>query len=312
MQTWLLELLRCPDCHAASLRTVDATLVCAGCGTAFPVIAGRPVLMHTGNELFPRSAYVDRVNGGPRRSRLARLVPSPSINMTYRQNLRQFAAALEAAGATSVLVIGAGTQKAWLDLFFAGQPSLRIAYSDVDVSGDVDLFCDAHELPFRDDVFDGVVVCAVLEHVMYPERAVAEIHRVLASGGALYSEIPFLQQVHEGAYDFTRYTLTGHRRLLHGFEEISSGVVGGPGSTLAWSLEHFAVALAPGFLKQPTRLAARIAFFWLKYFDYLFGQSPAAADGASGTFFLGRKSAAPRSDADIVAKYVGLKTLRHV
>lgn len=291
----------------------DAALVCGGCGTAFPVVNGRPVLMRTGNELFPRSAYVARSAApGSRKSRLARLVPSPSVNMTYRQNLQRFAAALDESGATSVLVVGAGTQKAWLDTFFAGRPSLRVVYSDVDVNGDVDLFCDAHELPFRDAVFDGVVVCAVLEHVMYPERAVAELHRVLSIGGAVYSEIPFLQQVHEGAYDFTRYTLSGHRRLMHGFEEISSGVVGGPGSTLAWSLEHFAVALAPGLVKRPTRLAARLAFFWLKYFDYLFGQSPAAVDGASGTFFLGKKSATRRSDHDIVANYVGLKTLRHV
>jgi SAM-dependent methyltransferase len=269
--------------------------------------------MRTGNELFPRSAYLDasvaRASG---RGRFSRWVPSPSINMTYRRNLQRFAAALEAAGATSVLVIGAGSQRAWLDTFFARQPSLRVVYSDVDVSGDVDLFCDAHELPFRDEVFDGVVVCAVLEHVMYPERAVAEMHRVLAIGGAVYSEIPFLQQVHEGAYDFTRYTLSGHRRLLHGFEEIASGVVAGPGTSLAWSLEHFAVALAPGFLRKPARLAGRIAFFWLKYFDYLFGQSPAAMDGASGTFFLGRKRTVRRSDHDIVAKYVGLKTVRHV
>jgi SAM-dependent methyltransferase len=295
------------------METVDARLVCGGCGTAFPILDGRPILMRTDNELFPRSAYIDAgVSRGSRRSRLARLVPSPSINLTYRENLQRFAAALEAAGATSLLVIGAGSQRAWLNGFFARQPSLRIAYSDVDVAGDVDLFCDAHELPFRDQSFDGVVVCAVLEHVMYPERAVAELHRVLAAGGAVYSEIPFLQQVHEGAYDFTRYTLSGHRRLMRGFEEVSSGVVAGPGTSLAWSLEHFAVALAPGVLRKPARLAARLAFFWLKYFDYLFGQSPAAVDGASGTFFLGRKSAAARSDNDIVSKYIGLKTLRHV
>jgi hypothetical protein len=31
-----------------------------------------------------------------------------------------------------------------------------------------------------------------------------------------------MQQVHEGAYDFTRYTLSGHRRLFNGFTETSS------------------------------------------------------------------------------------------
>ena len=114
-----------------------------------------------------------------------------------------------------------------------------------DAKGMVDLFCDAHELPFLDETFDGVIASAVLEHVVYPERVAAEIHRVLARRGLIYSEIPFLQQVHEGAYDFTRYTLSGHRRLLNHFEEFSSGVVAGPGTTLAWAIEHFAVCCTP-------------------------------------------------------------------
>jgi hypothetical protein len=151
-----------------------------------------------------------------------------------------------------------------------------------------------------------------LEHVVYPELVAAEIHRVLVSRGFIYSEIPFLQQVHEGAYDFTRYTLSGHRRLLNHFEEVSSGVVAGPGTTLAWAIEHFAICCSPRPLLAATRAAVRLAFSWLKYFDHLFGQSPAAADGASCTFFLGRKSASTTLDRDIVERYAGVKTLRHV
>jgi len=232
--------------------------------------------------------------------------------MVYSRNLRAFAAALDEVGATSVLVIGAGGQKSWLDRFFEDHPTIRIAYSDVDVRGTVDLFCDAHELPFQNESFGGVVASAVLEHVVDPERVAAEMYRVLVSRGFIYSEIPFLQQVHEGAYDFTRYTLSGHRRLLNHFEEISSGVVAGPGTTLAWALEHFALCFTPRFLVMGVRLVVRAAFFWLKYFDYLFGQSPVAADGASCTFFLGRKSTTRKTDREIVAQYVGVKSLRHL
>ena len=73
---------------------------------------------------------------------------------------------------------------------------------------------DAHDLPFVDAAFDAAVIQAVLEHVVDPQRVVAELHRVLREDGVLYSEVPFMQQVHEGAYDFTRYTDLGHRRRV--------------------------------------------------------------------------------------------------
>jgi SAM-dependent methyltransferase len=269
--------------------------------------------MRSGNDLFPRTAYLKPMHPAalaPLRF-VARIAPSRSVNISYRANLRAFVAGLHELEPTSVLVIGAGAQRHWLSTFFGKLP-IRVVYSDVDVRADVDLFCDAHDLPFLDGTFGGVVASAVLEHVLYPERVAAEIHRVLTNGGLVYSEIPFLQQVHEGAYDFTRYTLSGHRRLLNHFEEVQSGVVAGPGTTLAWAIEHFAVCCVPRSLSPAVRLAVRLAFFWLKYVDHIFGQSPAAADGASCTFFLGRKGTSVRPDLEVIERYAGVKTLRHL
>ena len=53
---------------------------------------------------------------------------------------------------------------------FAGAKSIRLVYSDIDVAADVDLYCDAHELPFQDQTFDGVIASAVLEHVLSPNN----------------------------------------------------------------------------------------------------------------------------------------------
>ena len=44
----------------------------------------------------------------------------------------------------------------------------------------------------------------------------------------------FMQQVHERAYDFTRFTQSGHRWLFRRFSEVSAGPVGGAGVALAW------------------------------------------------------------------------------
>src|SRR4029079_11363432 len=111
-----------------------------------------------------------------------------------------------------------------------------------------------------------VLVQAVLEHVLDPARVVGEIHRVLRPDGLVYAETPFLQQVHAGPYDFTRYTSSGHRYLFRSFEEIAAGPVAGPGTQLLWSVDH----LMRGVIRS--ELAGKLAralFFWLRYFDRL-------------------------------------------
>jgi ubiquinone/menaquinone biosynthesis C-methylase UbiE len=90
-----------------------------------------------------------------------------------------------------------------LDEDLLARRGLSFVFTDIDVRADIDVFCDGHEVPFRDGVYDAVMTSAVLEHVLYPERVASEISRVLKIGGVLYSELPFMQQVHEGAYDFT-------------------------------------------------------------------------------------------------------------
>jgi hypothetical protein len=62
---------------------------------------------------------------------------------------------------------------------------------------------------------------------------------VLKDGGIVYAETPFMQQVHGSAYDFTRFTWLGHRRLFRKFKEIKSGTCGGPGMALIWSWRYF-------------------------------------------------------------------------
>ena len=147
------------------------------------------------------------------KQRLSQWLPSPSINLNRGPNLVKFGSTLSSVECAHILVVGGGQQRQSLEATLAQYPNLRFIYTDIDINATVDIFCDAHDLPFKDNIFHGAIITAVLEHVLYPERVVSEIHRVLVDGGVLYSEIPFMQQVHEGAYDFTRYTLSGHRRL---------------------------------------------------------------------------------------------------
>ena len=130
-------------------------------------------------------------------------------------------------------------------------------------------FADAHDIPFEEATFDGVIVQAVLEHVADPHRCVEQIHRVLKTGGVVYADTPFMQQVHAGGHDFTRFTHVGQRRLFRKFEEVSSGASCGPAMALAWAYQYFLLS----FVRSKTARRAAIAFarvtgFWLKYLDH--------------------------------------------
>ncbi len=302
---------RCPDCHGRDLRSVPEALICRDCGGEFPTVGGAPALIRHDNEVFPIDSYARAAEGSSRKG-WARLVPSPSVNLALRANLDRFAAALPGGGTTPVLVVGSGSQREWLGAAFAGSPDVTPVYIDVDRRAAVDLFCDAHEICFVDGCFRGVVATAVLEHVLYPERVVEELFRVLEEGGVVYSEVPFMQQVHEGAFDFTRYTLSGHRRLFNRFEELDSGLIAGPATAFVWAAESLVVALtAWSGMEKLARAGVRLLLGWVKYLDYLLKGSPAALDSASCTYFLGRKTAGRGvSDREVVSRYSGGRHVR--
>ncbi|MFC5165716.1 class I SAM-dependent methyltransferase [Nonomuraea angiospora] len=98
---------------------------------------------------------------------------------------------------------------------------------------------DAHEISLPDGSVDAVIAQAVLEHVPDPWLVVSEIHRVLRLDGVVYAETPFMQQVHEGAYDFCRFTESGRRRLFRNFTQIDSGPIGGPGLQAVRNTDFF-------------------------------------------------------------------------
>ncbi|MBO0684547.1 MAG: class I SAM-dependent methyltransferase, partial [Candidatus Dormibacteraeota bacterium] len=163
------------------------------------------------------------------------------------------------------------------------------------------IVADAHRIPLAPSSVDGVVVQAVLEHVLDPGAVVAEIHRVLRAGGMVYADTPFLLHVHEGPYDFTRFTDSGHRYLFRGFERVESGVVAGAGTQLAWSIDHFVRAL---FRSRKAGLAARLAVGWLARLDP-FLDPRFSLDAAGSVYFLGRKSSVELSPREAIAYYQG-------
>ena len=84
-------------------------------------------------------------------------------------------------------------------------------------------YYDGTVLPFADASFDHVLCTEVLEHVPEPKKFLAELNRVLRSGGSLVLTVPWSARVHHAPHDYTRFTRFGLSLLLQsaGF----SGVV---------------------------------------------------------------------------------------
>lgn len=315
----IASLLRCPAAgHQLSL--VDGELRCADESHRYPLVEGVPCLIDSSASVFATTA-IDGLRSSPNASRSSRLtqgiralLPSPSLNVAARRNFRRLADLLDAgsaggetvAGTSTVLVVGGAIEgEGFAELRRADR--LLLVETDVVVGPRTQVICDAHRLPFASGSFDAVVCQAVLEHVLDPGVVVAEMHRVLKPGGLIYTEIPFMQQVHAGAFDFTRYTLSGHRRLMRDFDEINAGVACGPATALVWSFGHFARSLGGSsrLRREFLAAAATIMTFWIKYLDRWLADRPAAIDAASATYFLGSRSDSPREDRAIIDSYRG-------
>jgi len=78
----------------------------------------------------------------------------------------------------------------------------------------VDVFGDAHDLPFCERSFDYVLLLDVFEHLPDAERALSEISRVLVDRGRLVLQVPFMYPIHDAPNDYRRYTEHGLEKLF--------------------------------------------------------------------------------------------------
>jgi SAM-dependent methyltransferase len=304
------DLFICPRC-ASPVRPEDGEWHCAGASCPFadepfPVVAGAPALVDFEHSVLDADRLRSVAGASEvQRSRFAgplRRLLHPA-NTTAPANVARMVELLRAdPGGRNprILVVGGGTVGDGLEELYA-DPTVDLIAFDVYASPATQFVGDGHAIPLADGSLDGVIVQAVLEHVLEPTVVAREIERVLRVGGIVYADTPFLQQVHEGPYDFTRFTDSGHRYLFRGFERIDSGAVAGAGTALRWSVDHFVRALTRSV---PLGRIVALAFFWLSWTDR-FLDPKHSVDAASSVYFLGRKSDREISGAEIIDYYQG-------
>ena len=310
----IITVLRCPKCMSNLNRDSDF-LICSNnnCSLQYPIIDNIPVLINEENSVFSTGDYMQRrdttINTKRSRARniAASLIPAISMNIKAKENYKNFVERLlTSAKNPKVLIVGSGIAGEGMKVII-DHPSIELYESDVAFGPRTRFILDSHNIPFKDEYFDGVIIQAVLEHVVDPFMCVKEIHRALKPQGFVYAETPFMQQVHEGKYDFHRFTHLGHRRLFRHFSEIESGPICGPGMALAWAYSYFLYSFTGSRkIRKMLLPISHFSSFFLKYFDHYLIKKPGAYDAASAYYFWGQKSEVTLDDKELLKLYKGL------
>ena len=302
-----IENLRCPKTGSKLVLRTNKLISNSSDSLQYEIIDGKPVLVNFDKSILDKEHLLKNNAKSP----IVRNTYSPIVKVLKdlfeppRQHSIQCIRALilelkSMKVNPRVLIVGGGSIGFLMDSFYT-DTEIDLISMDIYSSPNVQLIGDAHSIPVESSFFDCVIIQTVLEHVLEPNLVVKEISRVLKSDGIIYSETPFLQHVHEGAYDFTRFTDSGHRYLFRDFEHLESGTIGGVSTHLLWTIEIFTRSLSRSIIVGKL---FKILFFWVKYFDYLIPNS-FQIDGASCFFFMGRKRSSIFDDKDIVKYYKG-------
>ncbi len=171
-------------------------------------------------------------------------------------------------------------------------PGLGVTNIDINLYRGVDMVADACAVPLPDGSAARIISDNVLEHVVAPQVAVAEMYRLLESGGFAYISTPFLYPFHSSPSDYQRWTKQGLLELFSGFEMVKFGVRAGPFSALDAYLCHLTgVIFSFGSLRLRSLITnlAMFVFFPVKLLDAVFNYWPGADEVASVFYLIVRK-----------------------
>lgn len=162
----------------------------------------------------------------------------------------------------------------------------RESYPGVGIVGDLT------DLPIRSDSTDGILCEMVLEHVPDAQAALREFHRVLKPGGRVYLAVPFLWPYHASPHDYWRWTTSGMDRDFGAFDNVASGISGGPTTTLINVLHEWlamVLSLNIDVLYRIFFLLLMPLLFPIKILDVLVSRHRHASKIAALYYFHGRK-----------------------
>lgn len=146
--------------------------------------------------------------------------------------------------------------------------------------GQIDIVCDAKEIPVANESFDVVLCTEVLEHHPEPIALIFEFARILKNNGVVLLTAPLGSGIHQEPYHYYGgYTPYWYRRFLSeaGFDDITIEANDGSFRHYAQESIRFMQMTRPFLLGMPLIAALAWLPFWLLLLPVLAGLVPLAA-----------------------------------
>ncbi len=193
----------CLRCHRAQLNLRLTGLTCPACGANYPVSGKAPILLPSDQQFAEvRTPESSRFTLAELQTIYDRAYTHDGLmgtdldkgyDRTTKEQLLTFAGL---SAGQRLLDVGAGVGNLWdyvpkgiegfaLDLSLVGVSKALTRHPGLTASVSI-----AEYLPYPDGYFDAVIAADTLEHTFSPERALAEVHRVLRAGGVLAASFP--------------------------------------------------------------------------------------------------------------------------
>ncbi|CAG9255576.1 hypothetical protein PUN4_240021 [Paraburkholderia unamae] len=209
----LLPLLRCPRTGQKLARDASGTALLSVDGLArWPIVEGRPIF--AGELQAPNIHSPEHVSNQ---------LPEKALDLI--RNTQGWVLNLSAGGTTEKFA--------------------HVVEAEYSIFRHTDLVADSHVLPFDDNCFEAAIVMNAFEHYREPDKAAAELRRVLKPGGRLLIHTAFMQPLHEKPFHFFNCTRYGLEQWFRDFDveliEVSPNLC--PNHTLAWLASEAEAAL---------------------------------------------------------------------
>ena len=72
--------------------------------------------------------------------------------------------------------------------------------------------------PLKENIYDLIICCSVLEHVEYPWIFADNVSKLSSQNGLLYMAVPFVWKFHGYPNDYYRYTHNGIKKLFKNYK----------------------------------------------------------------------------------------------